>query len=58
VDCAILAWAPSLSIIIVIVGRWRGLLRWIYRPWLEGVVDVVLDQMAVFERLVVGAQRI
>jgi hypothetical protein len=61
VDCAVLAWLPSLSVIVVIVGRWRDLLRWICRPWLEGVVDVVLDQTTIFEHmlhrdLVVGAR--
>jgi hypothetical protein len=50
VDCAILAWVPSLSIVVVaVVGRWRGLIRWIRRPWLEGAIVVVLDQTTIFE---------
>jgi hypothetical protein len=60
VDYGILAWVSSLSVVVVIVGRWCGILWRFCRPWLEGVVDVVLDQTAVFEHvlhrnLVMGA---
>jgi hypothetical protein len=62
-DRAIFTWLLSPYLVVVIVRRRPRLLRWIHRPWLEGAVDVVLDQPEVLERmldvdLVVRARRI
>jgi hypothetical protein len=35
VDYGILAWVSSLSVVVVVVGRWHDLLQWIRHPWLE-----------------------
>jgi hypothetical protein len=62
VDRAIFTWVQSPRVVVVVRG-WPSLLGWIHRSWLEGVVDVVLDEPAVLERvldgdLVVRARRI
>jgi hypothetical protein len=51
--------APSSSL----SWEWTRLLGWIRCPWIEGVVDVVLDQLEVLEHmldrdLVVQARRV
>jgi hypothetical protein len=35
----------------VVVRGWPSLLGWIRRSWLERVVDIVLDELAVLERM-------
>jgi hypothetical protein len=60
---SIIAWVPGPRVVVVVVGRWHRLLLRVRRPWLEGVIDVVLDQPEVLERmldvdLVVRARRI
>jgi hypothetical protein len=62
-DRTIFTWVLNPRVNVVVVGRWRRILGWIRRPRLEGVVDVVIDQPTVLERmldrdLVVWAQRI
>jgi hypothetical protein len=58
---SIIAWVPGPRVVVVVVGRWHRLLLRVRRPWLEGVIDVVLDQTTVLEcvldgDLVVGAR--
>jgi hypothetical protein len=50
---AIFTWVHSPRAIVV-VGGWPSLLGWIRRSWLEGAVDVVLDEPAVLERVLHG----
>jgi hypothetical protein len=62
VDRTIFTWVQSPRVVVVVRG-WPSLLGWIRRSWLEGVVDVVLDEPTVLERvldgdLVVRARRI
>jgi hypothetical protein len=39
---------------VIVVGAWPSPLGWAHRFWLEGAVDVVLDELAVLERMLDG----
>jgi hypothetical protein len=43
--------APATSFLS---GEWSSLLRWVHCSWLEGVVDVVLDEPAILEQMLDG----
>jgi hypothetical protein len=49
----IFTWVHSPRVVIVVKG-WTSLIGWIRRSWLEGAVDVVLDEPAVLEHVLDG----
>jgi hypothetical protein len=53
VDRTVFTWVHSPRVVIV-VGGWPSHLGWIRRSWVEGAVDVVLDEPTVLERMLDG----